>query len=181
MDWGYWANVATTLGFPLALGLALFAMIQHATEAKFHRDGLAHEKLNEVYRLALSEPLLADGHFDIAKLASGKAEDMEIASKYLWLYSAFQSHMEFLFTHFGADPGWRASIGYTLQGHRRFILSDWHREHGWWSMYDPQLRRFIAELFSLDPREVERWAGKPVLPDYADAPVEAQGGPDARR
>ena len=63
-DWGDAANAATVAGTIAAVLLGILAVRQYLRDSFLHQDSIANEKLNEIYRLALAEPDLAEGEYD---------------------------------------------------------------------------------------------------------------------
>lgn len=168
MSWETASYMASVIGTIIALAIGILAVQQYRKDSLLHRDGVAHEKQNELFRIALMYPALADGYFDLGKLPPRTESEREEACRYLWLYSAISTHLEFLNIHFGTIPDWKASIVYMINAHKNFILSTWHRDQGWWATYDPSLRSLMAEELKLDKDLVESWARMDVQPDRFD-------------
>jgi hypothetical protein len=53
--------------------------------------------------------------------------------------------MEFVYLAFNDSDAWKNTIKYNVQPHKEFMRSNWHINHGWWSMYGHDFRRFLIE------------------------------------
>ncbi len=144
-DWGDAANAATVAGTIAAVLLGILAVRQYLRDSFLHQDSIANEKLNEIYRLALAEPDLAEGEYDPDALGCDDPERVCAARKYLWFYSAMLAHLEYLYLYGRHRSEWLSTIRLSISPHLAFIGSDYHRNEGWWDTYSPEFRKFLRE------------------------------------
>ena len=178
MNWETAADMATVAAAIGGLIVGLLAYVQYRNSLVSHRENIAQEKLNHLYNLALTvDPQLVDGYFGMTKMPPKNEQEREYVCRYLWLVSAVGSDLEALYLHFNEKQDWNETIAYTLLMHKDFILSDFHRERGWWRTHDPEFTRFIAKTMEIDAAEVEKWAEIQLVPEKFTRMERAGGQP----
>ncbi len=148
-DWADAANAATVMGTVAAVLLGILAVRQYLQDSFLHQDTIANEKANEIYRLALAEPDLAEGFHDLGWLDSPDPERARAARKYLWFCSAIIAHLEYLYLYGRDKPEWIATVRLSLAPHLEFIGGTYHEREGWWETYTPAFRQFVKERVRL--------------------------------
>lgn len=174
MSW-LWTNAETLAAIAtiFAALIAVFAVVvglgQYWAASRYERRSIAHEKLNSVYEIAIEYPDLASGRIDPKLFESTNVEDIKVLDRYTLIYSAIETTMEFLWINYKNHPHWRETIKYNMLTHREFVMSDYHRDHGWWSTYDSGFLDFLArDVFKLPVTDVRAWAKIEIRDDELD-------------
>jgi hypothetical protein len=95
------ADLATVVATGIAAIALPIGFWQFLEGKRLQRESVAHQKLSQIYEIAIDHPHAASGDIDLAKLPPvGQLADKE-TDQSLWVHSAILASLEFLYLNFG--------------------------------------------------------------------------------